>query len=73
MDELLNKEFYINIGVTLLLTLAAIVSNFNFDLTVIMAVAWFFLVVIYSVKLSGAITKSNIKLKDMENIHSIGK
>ena len=73
MDELLNKEFYINIGVTLLLTLATIVSNFNFDLTVIMAVAWFFLVVIYSVKLSGVITKSSIKLKDMENIHSIGK
>ncbi len=74
MDDLLNKEFYINVAVTMLLTLATILSNFNFDLTVIMAVSWFFFIVIHSVKLFGAInSNNNIKIEDMEKFHSIGK
>lgn len=73
MDDLLNKEFYINTAITLLLTLVAVLSSFNLDLTIIMAVSWFFFIVIHTVKLFGTITKNDIKIKDMEKIQPIGK
>jgi len=73
MDYFSSKEFYVNIIVTILLSLAAIFSNFNLDLTIIMGVAWTFFIIIHSIKLSAALKDNNIKLKNIQNTNIIGK
>lgn len=70
MDNFFNKEFYINLAVTLLLTMAAIFSDFDFDLTVIMGVTWTFFLIIHTIKLFGITTE---EIKEVQNSNVIGK
>ena len=72
MDSVFNREFYINLGVTIMLTIATVVSEFNFDLTVIMVVAWAFFAIIHTVKLYASLTEG-FRIKDIQSSDIIGK
>ena len=71
MDSFFNKEFYINLAVTILLTIAAIVSGFRFDLMVIAGTAWGFFTVIHVIKLSAAV--KDIRIEDIQSSNIVGK
>jgi len=73
MDNFFNKEFYINLAVIITLTIAAIVSNFNFDLTVIMGVGWAFFTVIHLVKLYASIHEDEFSIDNIPHSDARGK
>ena len=71
MDNFFNKEFFLNLGITLTLTLAMIVSGFNFDITAITTFTWIYFLIIHAVKLYSVL--HTIKLQSSYNTDILGK
>ena len=72
MEDFLNKEFYINVALVFFITFSAVITGFNFDLTVIMIGTWIFFLIVHTVKLFGALKSENVSI-EMENSNILGK